>query len=129
MLQHAPYKLLIIDDDPHVHTLLGKMLTREKYSLRSALSAESALAALNQEEPDLVILDIMMPKTSGMEILEIIRKDPRLKKTLILVVSAKDAQSDRIEGLTHGADDYVAKPFHVQHLLRKIEHMLSKEGA
>lgn len=124
----TPHSILIVDDDPRVHTLLTKMLPRNLYSIRSALSSERALEALNQEAFDLVILDVMMPKMSGMELLEIIRKDKKLRETLILILSAKDGQSDRIEGLTHGADDYVAKPFHVHHLVRKIEHMLTKRN-
>lgn len=120
------FNILIVDDDPHVHKLLSKMLPRERYSIRSALSAPEAIEALLEEAPHLVMLDIMMPEMSGLEVLDRVRKEKSLADTLILVLSAKDAQSDRLEGLEHGADEYVSKPFHVQHLIRKIEHMLAK---
>ena len=83
-------------------------------------------AAIAAQTPQLIVLDIMMPKVSGIEVCNYVKGTPELQDILILILSAKDAQIDRIEGLTHGADDYVAKPFHMKHLVRKIEHMLTK---
>lgn len=115
-----------MDDEPEVHTVLGKMLVREGYSIQSAFNAEEAFEKVKTSKPDLIILDIMMPKISGIEVCNQLKGDPTTKDILILIVSARDAQADRIEGLTHGADDYVAKPFHLRSLVRKIEHMLQK---
>lgn len=102
------------------------MLVREGYAIQSAYSAEEAFEKVKSTKPDLIILDIMMPKVSGIEVCNKLKADPSTKDILILIVSARDAQADRIEGLTHGADDYVSKPFHLRSLVRKIEHMLQK---
>lgn len=118
--------ILIVDDEPEVHTVLGKMLVREGYAISSAFNAEEAFEKVKNARPDLIILDIMMPRISGIEVCNSLKGDPKTKDIPILIVSAKDAQADRIEGLTHGADDYVSKPFHLRSLVRKIEHMLQK---
>ena len=116
--------VLIVDDDPQIHKLITKMLPPESYSVRSAYSAEEAFAAIAKEKPRLIILDIMMPKISGIEVCNKIKSDPATGDILIMILSAKDAQADRIDGLEKGADEYVSKPFHINHLVRKIEHML-----
>lgn len=121
------YEVLIVDDDPQIHKLLGKMLPLKKFNVHSAYAAEEAINAIERARPDLIVLDIMMPKVSGIEVLNFVRNRTDLKEILILILSAKDAQDDRIAGLTHGADDYVAKPFHMKHLVRKIEHMIAKK--
>ena len=122
-----PQELLIVDDDPQIHRLLAKMLPEPHYKISSAFSADEAYTIINTHHPAMVILDIMMPKVSGMEVCTYIKGNPALADIKVLILSAKDAQSDRIDGLTHGADDYVAKPFHMKHLVRKIEHMLGRK--
>ncbi|MBI2091478.1 MAG: response regulator [Deltaproteobacteria bacterium] len=119
------FDILIVDDDPQVHKIIAKMLPLEGYSVRSAYSADEALTSVARAKPDLIILDIMMPKVSGIEVCNKIKGNPETKDIMILILSAKDAQADRIEGLTHGADEYISKPFHMRHLMRKIEHMLA----
>jgi two-component system phosphate regulon response regulator PhoB len=121
------FSLLVVDDEPEIHTVLGKLLSKEGYSVDSAFGAEEAFRKISQSKPDLIILDIMMPKISGIEVCNKLKADPDTKGILILIVSARDAQEDRIEGLSHGADDYVSKPFHLRSLVRKIEHMLEKK--
>ncbi len=120
------HDILIVDDDPQVHKIISKMLPVEAYSVRSAYSASEALDTIKRAKPELVILDIMMPKVSGLEVCNQIRANPDTKNIMILILSAKDAQDDRLDGLAHGADEYIAKPFHMKHLIRKIEHMLAK---
>lgn len=119
--------ILVVDDEPEVHAMLGKMLRREGYTVATAYNAEEAFAALAEKKPDLVILDIMMPKVSGIEVCNRLKAEPATRDILVLMISARDAQADRIAGLEHGADDYVAKPFHLRSLLRKIDHMLTKQ--
>jgi len=121
------YEILIVDDDPQIHKLLGRMLSEEKFSVQSAFSADEAIAALKRFKPDLIVLDIMMPKVSGIEVLNHVRRNPSLSDILVLVLSAKDTQDDRLVGLEKGADDYISKPFHMRHLVRKIEHMIAKK--
>ncbi|MFH1829539.1 MAG: response regulator [Pseudomonadota bacterium] len=120
-------RVLVVDDEPEIHAVLGKLLSKEGYDVDSAYSADEALKSIKNAKPDLIILDIMMPKVSGIEVCNKLKADSKTKDILILIVSARDAQADRIEGLTHGADDYVSKPFHLRSLIRKIEHMLTKK--
>jgi DNA-binding response OmpR family regulator len=118
------HDILIVDDDPQIHKLISKMLPLEAYTERSAYSATEAMESIFKERPDLIVLDIMMPKISGMEVCNKIKGDATTRDIKILILSAKDTQEDRLDGLTSGADDYISKPFHMQHLIRKIEHML-----
>lgn len=120
-------KILIVDDEPQIHTVLGKLLTKEGYQISSAYNAEETYRSIEKEKPDLIILDIMIPKVSGIEICNKLKGDPKTKDILILMLSAKDSQSDRLEGFHQGADDYVSKPFHLRSLVRKIQHMLAKK--
>ncbi len=120
------YRILVVDDEPEIHAVLGKLLSKEGYEVDSAYNAEEAFDSIDQEKPDLMILDIMMPQISGIEVCNRVKGDQSTSDILILIVSARDAQEDRIEGLSHGADDYVSKPFHLRSLVRKIEHMLEK---
>jgi len=120
-------RVLVVDDEPEIHAVLGKLLSREGFDVESAYSAEEAYKSIESVKPDLVILDIMMPRVSGIDVCNKLKGDPKTKDIMILIVSARDAQSDRIEGLAHGADDYVSKPFHLRSLIRKIEHMLDKK--
>jgi DNA-binding response OmpR family regulator len=120
-------KVMVVDDEPEIHTVLGKLLQNEGYDVISAYSAQEALDLIEADKPKLILLDIMMPKVSGIELCNRLKSDPATSDIMILIVSAKDAQADRIEGLTHGADDYVSKPFHLRSLVRKIEHMLDKK--
>jgi DNA-binding response OmpR family regulator len=120
-------RILVVDDEPEIHAVLGKLLSREGFEVESAYSAGEAFKSIENSKPDLVILDIMMPRVSGIEVCNKLKADPGTKDILVLIVSARDAQADRIEGLTHGADDYVSKPFHLRSLVRKIEHMLDKK--
>ncbi len=125
-MTNKKHDILIVDDDPQIHKLISKMLSIDSYTVRSAYSAGEAIESINNARPDLVILDIMMPKVSGIEVCNKIRENPDNRNIMVLILSAKDDQSDRLEGLKHGADEYIAKPFHMRHLIRKIEHMLAK---
>lgn len=120
-------RILVVDDEPEIHAVLGKLLSREGFEVESAYSAEDAFKSIDSSKPDLIILDIMMPRVSGIEVCNKLKADPKTKDIMILIVSARDAQADRIEGLKQGADDYVSKPFHLRSLVRKIEHMLDKK--
>lgn len=126
-LSDEKHKILIVDDDPQIHKLLGKMLPVDKFLVESAFTVDEAIEIIKKGAFDLIVLDIMMPKVSGIEVLNYVRSKEKHRSTLILILSAKDAQDDRLTGLSKGADEYVAKPFHMKHLVRKIEHMISKK--
>ncbi len=125
--QKKPTHILIVDDEKEIHTLLNALLTKEGYSVADAYNASDALELINQHRPKLILLDIMMPVTSGIELCNQLKSNPATKDILIIILSARDEQSDRIEGLAHGADDYVPKPFHLRSLIRKIDFMLNKQ--
>jgi two-component system alkaline phosphatase synthesis response regulator PhoP len=119
-------KVLVVDDDPQIRKIIERMLLGNSYEVETASDGASALQKISENRPDLVILDIMMPGMSGIEVCREIRKVKSDPKMQVLMLSAKDSQSDRLRALEYGADDYVTKPFHVGSLGRKIEYMLKK---
>jgi DNA-binding response OmpR family regulator len=119
-------KVLVVDDDPQVRKILMRMLAPAIYEIRSADDGFSALQSVREWNPDLVILDIMMPGMSGIEVCRQIREEKPQQDLQILMLSAKDSQADRIRALEYGANDYVTKPFHIASLGRKIQYMFEK---
>jgi Response regulators consisting of a CheY-like receiver domain and a winged-helix DNA-binding domain len=119
-------KVLIVDDDPQIRKILERMLLGPDYELRQAADGHAALQLVQEDPPDLVILDIMMPGMSGIDVCRKIREQSSAKDIHVLMLSAKDSQADRRRALEYGADDYVTKPFHIASLARKIQHMLEK---
>ena len=102
------YKILIADDEPEIRNLLRLYLENENYHVIEAEDGQRALDLLRAEQPALCILDIMMPKIDGYHVLQQIRKESNIP---VIILSAKDADSEKILGLNLGADDYLAKPF------------------
>jgi len=116
--------ILFVDDDPNIHKLLGKIAEKFKMNLIEAFNGHEALTLLKEHEVDLVLLDIMMPQMDGRDVCRLIKSDEKTKNIPVVIFSAKDHQSDRLLGLELGADDYITKPFHLEVLMRKIEHLL-----
>src|SRR5262245_33854484 len=116
--------LLIVEDDASILRGLQMNLQIEGYRLLSAREGEEALDVWRQHRPDLIILDIMLPKRDGYEVLRTIRaEDP---DTRVLVLSAKDQEADKVLGLSLGADDYLTKPFGLAELLARIRALLRR---
>ena len=113
----------MIDDDPQVRTLVARLLTHEGYVVMDAANAEEGHAVLSKELPDLVLLDVMMPKTDGIDLLAEIRS--RSSVPVIMLTGLGD-EADRILGLRTGADDYVVKPFSAGELTARIESVLRR---
>jgi two-component system alkaline phosphatase synthesis response regulator PhoP len=103
-------KILIADDEPDILEVLQYNLVREGYEVTTAKDGDDALSKAKSTHPDLIILDIMMPKKSGVEICEILRKQPIFHDTLLLMLNALNDEGFHIKGLESGADDYVNKP-------------------
>ncbi len=120
-------KILIADDDTHVHEMLNVVLSSDEFEIIHAYDGQETVQRVNDEFPDLVVLDIMMPKKDGRDICRDLKTDPKTKDIKILMLSAKDQQFDRIVGLEVGADDYETKPFSPDSLARKIKRMCEKE--
>lgn len=117
-------EILIGEDDADVRKWLGIALETEGYVVRSACDGEEALAAVRERRPDLLILDVMMPKMSGLEVCRAIRAADASLPIMMLTARSKD--EDIVEGLGCGADDYVTKPFSMKVLFARIAAMLRK---
>src|ERR671914_394737 len=117
-------RLLLVEDDPTLRQALTFNLTREGYDVATAADGEAALEAARNERLDLVLLDVMLPGMSGVEVLRVLRREG--VTTPVIILSAKGDEIDRVVGLKVGADDYVAKPFSRPELLARIEAVLRR---
>ena len=118
-------KLLLVEDDPEICGMLKKFLEKENFEIITANDGEEACSKFRQETCDLVLLDLMLPKISGMDVLQQIRAQSTVP---IIIMSAKDTDSDITLGLGLGADDYVTKPFSMPILLEKIRAVLRRSA-
>ncbi len=107
-------KILVVDDEPHIRTLLKATLGRAGYSVVEAANAREALSAKSIDKPDLVLLDLGLPDRDGLEVVAAMRAEPR---SALIVVSARDQTEQKVAALDLGADDYVTKPFDTEELL------------
>ncbi len=120
-------KILVIEDDPSILRGLQLNLGMEGYLVRSAMDGETGLQLARSERPDLLVVDLMLPRMNGLEVLREIRKDdPDLP---ILILSAKGQEQDKVSGLRLGADDYMVKPFGLKELLARIDALLRRRRA
>ena len=119
-------RILIVDDDPPSVKMIGFLLREEGYIVLTANSGPEALALLNEEMPDLVILDVMMPGMDGLEVCRRIRRSTDLP---IIFLSARGETSDRVAGLDVGADDYLPKPFEPSELLARVRAVMRRAEA
>lgn len=121
-----PEKILVIDDDPLLLTLIQQSLEKDHYTIRTAPNGIEGLQQMEKVNPDLIILDIMMPGISGWEICDRIRR----KSTVpIIMLTARGSQADIVRGLQSGADDYLVKPFHQAELLARVSAVLRRVKA
>lgn len=119
-------RILIAEDEKTLNATLKKRLEEQSYSVDACLDGQEALDYLDSAEYDVVLLDIMMPKKSGLEVLRALRKKGR--QTPVLLLTAKDSIEDRVDGLDAGADDYLVKPFAFEELMARIRVMLRKKS-
>lgn len=117
------YKILVVDDDKEIVKAIEIYLGKENYKIIKAYDGEQALEKIKENEIQLVILDIMMPKKDGIETLEEIRKD---KNIPVIILSAKSEDIDKINGLNIGADDYVTKPFNPIELIARVNALIRR---
>src|ERR671925_9064 len=118
-------RILLVEDDPTLRQALTFNLTREGYEVTTAGDGESALEAARNQRLDLILLDVMLPGMSGMEVLRVLRREAIA--TPVIILSEKGDEIDRVVGLKVGADDYVAKPFSRPELLARIEAVLRRQ--
>jgi DNA-binding response OmpR family regulator len=117
-------RILIVDDEPNIVISLEYLVKREGYEAAIAPDGEAALAALAEQTPDLVVLDVMLPKMNGFELCERIRADPRWRDTKILMLTARGRETEVARGLRLGADAYVTKPFSTKDLVAQMNELL-----
>ncbi|GJO02460.1 putative transcriptional regulatory protein TcrX [Mycobacterium marinum] len=118
--------MLVVDDEPVLAEMVSMALRYEGWNIATASDGASAIASARAERPDVVVLDVMLPDMSGLEVLHRLRKEnPRLP---VLLLTAKDAVEDRIAGLTAGGDDYVTKPFSIEEVVLRLRALLRRTG-
>ena len=121
----ANEKILVVDDDVNICELLRLYLTKEGYQVTIANDGEEGLDKFNQVKPDMVLLDVMMPRMDGLEVCRRIRK---LGNTPVMMLTAKGETFDKVLGLELGADDYVVKPFDTKEIVARIKAVLRRSG-
>ncbi|HJQ97648.1 MAG TPA: hybrid sensor histidine kinase/response regulator [Candidatus Polarisedimenticolaceae bacterium] len=120
---HTP-DVLVVDDDPRNRKLLEEYLSGAGYKVRLAQDGRGALAEAAEKAPDLVLLDVMMPDLSGLEVCRKLKSDPRTRLSQVVLVTALDGTPHRVEGLDTGADDYVSKPVRREEFMAKVRSLL-----
>jgi two-component system OmpR family response regulator len=118
-------RVLIVEDEPDLLNGLARALRDEGYAVDTAANGEDGLYSAESNEYDAVVLDVMLPKLDGWEVLARLRKQ---KKTPVLMLTAKDQSRDRVRGLDTGADDYVVKPFDLDELLARLRALIRRTG-
>ncbi len=118
-------KILIADDEPNILISLEYLMKREGFEVHLARDGNEALALLQRERPQLLLLDVMMPHKNGFEVCQALRADEALRHTLVLMLTAKGRETDVAKGLGVGADAYMTKPFSTKELVQKVRSMLA----
>jgi DNA-binding response OmpR family regulator len=122
-MEYMNSKILIVEDDPNLLEALKYNVRKEGHDVISAVDGVQALEVARRDKPDLILLDIMLPKMSGFEVCRILRKEMIVP---ILMLTARDDEVDKVVGLDLGADDYITKPFSMRELLARIRAMLRR---
>ncbi|HTL47336.1 MAG TPA: response regulator [Verrucomicrobiae bacterium] len=119
-------KILLTDDEPNIVKVVSARLKAHNYEVIPAYDGESALDAVYREKPDLILLDIMLPKLDGYKVCQKLKSDPKWKEVPIILFSAKTQAADKQTGREYGADAYIAKPFQPEQLLETIKYLLKE---
>lgn len=124
----AKYKILIVDDEPDIVELIAYNLKREGYQVYTASNGQEAVTTAKKILPDLIILDIMMPKMDGIEACRLMRSMPEFKSTFMVFLTARSEEYSEIAGFNVGADDYIAKPIKPRALISRINAILRRNA-
>ena len=127
----ADKRILVVDDEPFIRRSLEFVLKKQGYDVHSAFDGQEAveyLKSANGKKPDLMFLDVMMPKMNGFEVVKIVKNDPDLKDIYVILLTAKGQEADRQKGFELGANDFMIKPFSPSKLLEKVESVFSEKG-
>lgn len=119
-------KVLVVDDEPGIVEMIRRFLVKDGFSVSVAYDGVSALEAFDREEPDIVVLDVMLPKMNGMEVLKRLRETSQVP---VLLLTARSLEEDKISGLILGADDYLTKPFSLRELTLRLRAIMRRTSA
>ncbi|MDD4179861.1 MAG: response regulator [Candidatus Margulisbacteria bacterium] len=128
MAEVAVKRILVVDDEPDVASLLTLMLKSQGYEVIAAGDGQEALEKARSENPDLILLDVMLPRLDGYKVARMLKFDENYSHIPIIMLTAKIQDRDKQTGLEMGANDYVTKPFDTAQLLAKIKDILEKKG-
>lgn len=124
----APKKILVIEDDEDIQELVKYNLVKEGYQSLQALTGEDGLKLARGKQPDLIVLDLMLPGLDGMEVCKQLKRDPKTESIPVVMLTAKAEESDIVAGLEVGADDYLPKPFSPKVLIARIRTILRRRS-
>src|SRR5258706_4484096 len=122
-------KIVLIEDDPDLYSLIQYNLEKEGFVMAGSQSGKSAIDLCRRERPDLILLDIMLPDSDGLDICKGIRNHPELAHLPVIFLTARASETDRIVGLELGANDYIVKPFFVRELIARVKIQFRSQAA
>ena len=125
-MKERKYTILVVEDEPLISEMVAKSLKLEGYAVVVAQTGDDGLSKAKEIKPDLVLLDVLLPKLDGWEILTRLRDDPRCKDIPIIMLTALTDEKSKVQGLRGGADDYVTKPFSALELMARVEAVLKR---
>jgi twitching motility two-component system response regulator PilH len=115
------HKILLVDDSKTELHVLSELLTKKGFQVRTAENGEEALRRLQEEKPDLILMDVVMPGQNGFQLTRAITRDPAFASVPVIICTSKNQETDRVWGMRQGARDYVVKPVNPEELLSKIK--------
>ena len=122
------HKILIADDEPNIVVSLEYLMKREGFDVRVAANGDEALAQVTEFAPDLLLLDVMLPRRNGFEVCQQLRSDPRWKDLKVVMLTAKGREIEMQKGLALGADAYITKPFSTKELVARVKQLLGEKA-
>jgi len=125
-MANSGQKILVVEDEPDIAKLVSYNLTQERFKVVTAEDGEQALKTIQREKPNLVVLDLMLPGLSGIEVCKLLREREETAQLPILMLTAKAGEADRVLGLELGADDYLSKPFSPRELVARVRAILRR---
>ncbi|MEE9210238.1 MAG: response regulator [Kiloniellales bacterium] len=123
-----PRTVLVVEDEPNIVESLSFLMKKAGFVVRVARDGDSAMRTIESEIPDLILLDIMMPRRDGYEVCRAIRANPDWQDVRIIMLSAKGREIDRRKGLELGADDYITKPFSTREIVARVHEILGTKA-
>ena len=121
-----PKRILIVDDEPNIVLSLEFLMKKNGYEVETATDGDQAMDAVEQQKPDLMLLDVMMPRKDGYQVCQLLRGREEFKDVRIVMLTAKGRDVEREKGLSLGADDYITKPFSTQDVVDKVSELLGQ---